>query len=423
MKTNLITTLTALLMLVCIGAQAQTDNQTRANVESTDLEGDLNHDGKVDVTDVTYLVNLIMKNQSEAKDGTYYWYIGTENPSSISNIQTDNTVAGWHEIGTSISGFEHNTALSGNEVVLNRDNRVQAYIVIPNELHIYNGLGQRVDDNPKLYAPLECNINGYKAFLIVPDVDFPEGFRTMAGPILKAAYQTKYYWYAGADMLTSETVPGSGTVFPMVTTSEDQIGWHQIKGTPSSIATGSLNNGEQINWVLAVPTSYGLTRISDGEDVTDTYDVSTVTTKDGIEYTVFKQKSATQRTDCAFVEGGTKYYWYIGAENPTSISDIQTDNTIAGWHEIGTSTIDFYLNTGLDENSVVVSTTDRVQYHVVIPNHLHIYDTTNQIVETTEFTQQACNIPGYKSFKINPGDTYNGARTVSWLIIKGSYDY
>ena len=78
MKTKLITTLTALLMLVGISAQAQTGNQTPASAESTDLEGDLNHDGKVDVADVTYLVNLIMKNKSEAKDGTYYWYIGTE---------------------------------------------------------------------------------------------------------------------------------------------------------------------------------------------------------------------------------------------------------------------------------------------------------------------------------------------------------
>ena len=419
MKTKLITTLTALLMLVGIGAQAQTDNQTRANAESTDLEGDLNHDGKVDVADVTYLVNLIMKNQSEAKDGTYYWYIGIDNPASISDIQIDNTKPGWHEIGASLDGFVHNTGLDENKVWLNRDHRVIYYVIIPNDVHIYHGLGGRSEDID--FTQQSCNIPGYKAFKCIPSENFPDGVRYVQGPILKAC-QTKYYWYAGADMLTSETVPGSGTVFPMVTTSEDQIGWHQIKGTPSSIATGSLNKGEQINWVLAVPTTYGLTRISNGEDITDAYDVSTVTAKDGIEYTVFKQKSATQRTDCAFVEGGTKYYWYIGAENPTSISDIQTDKTIAGWHEIGTSTIDFYHNTSLAENRVVVSTTDRVPYYVVIPNHLHIYDATNRIVETTEFTQQACNIPGYKSFKINPGDTYNGARTVSWLIIKGNYD-
>ena len=75
MKTKLITTLTALLMLVGIGAQAQTDNQTPSSAESTDLEGDLNHDGKVDVADVTYLVNIILKNKP--LEGCF-WYLSNE---------------------------------------------------------------------------------------------------------------------------------------------------------------------------------------------------------------------------------------------------------------------------------------------------------------------------------------------------------
>ena len=75
MKTKLIITLTALLMLVGIGAQAQTDNQTPSSAESTDLEGDLNHDGKVDVADVTYLVNIILKNKP--LEGCF-WYLSNE---------------------------------------------------------------------------------------------------------------------------------------------------------------------------------------------------------------------------------------------------------------------------------------------------------------------------------------------------------
>ena len=75
MKTKFITTLTALLMLVGIGAQAQTDNQTPSSAESTDLEGDLNHDGKVDVADVTYLVNIILKNKP--LEGCF-WYLSNE---------------------------------------------------------------------------------------------------------------------------------------------------------------------------------------------------------------------------------------------------------------------------------------------------------------------------------------------------------
>ena len=157
----------AMLLMSSVGAFAQSESKTP-------LKGDVNEDGIVDAA-VVEVVNIIMK--KDVDPNKYYWYIGVDNPSSISNIQTDNTVAGWHEIGTSISGFEHNTALPGNEVVLNRDHRVPAYIVIPNELHIYNGLGQIVDNNPEFYSPQECNISGYKSFYIVPDVDFPEGFR------------------------------------------------------------------------------------------------------------------------------------------------------------------------------------------------------------------------------------------------------
>ena len=179
MKTKLITTLTALLLLVGIGAQAQTDNQTRANAESTDLEGDLNHDGKVDVADVTYLVNLIMKNQSEAKDGTYYWYIGVDNPASISNIQTDNTVPGWHEIGSSLSGFILDT--NTNKIKLSTT-RVIYYIIIPNELHIYNGLNVNVESID--FETVTCNISGYKAFRFVPE-EGVTGVKTVQGPIIK----------------------------------------------------------------------------------------------------------------------------------------------------------------------------------------------------------------------------------------------
>ena len=161
MKTKLITTLTALLMLVGIGAQAQTDNQTRTNAESTDLEGDLNHDNKVDVADVTYLVNLIMKNQSEAKDGTYYWYIGVDNPASISDIQTDNTKPGWHSIGTTLSGFNLDT--DENPVILSTTltDKYMYYVVIPNELNLYDADGASI-----LYSfnQVECSITGYKAY-------------------------------------------------------------------------------------------------------------------------------------------------------------------------------------------------------------------------------------------------------------------
>ena len=75
MKVKILFALSALLMLGSVSLNAQENGNSSNSESKTQLEGDLNHDNKVDVADVTYLVNIIMKNQSEAKDGTYYWYI------------------------------------------------------------------------------------------------------------------------------------------------------------------------------------------------------------------------------------------------------------------------------------------------------------------------------------------------------------
>ena len=117
MKTKLITTLTALLMLVSISAQAQTDNQTSTRAESTELEGDLNHDGKVNVADVTYLVDLIMKQSTSG----YYWYFGVgdlteDNAPNNNNIYTyDDPGLGWYALDTSVNSFETPTAKLNND--------------------------------------------------------------------------------------------------------------------------------------------------------------------------------------------------------------------------------------------------------------------------------------------------------------------
>ena len=96
-----------MLLMSSVGAFAQSESKTP-------LKGDVNEDGIVDAADVVEVVNIIMK--KDVDPNKYYWYIGVDNPSSISNIQTDNTVAGWHEIGTLLSEFILRT--SDNPVVL-----------------------------------------------------------------------------------------------------------------------------------------------------------------------------------------------------------------------------------------------------------------------------------------------------------------
>ena len=44
-----------------------------------------------------------------------------------------------------------------------------------------------------------------------------------------------------------------------------------------------------------------LNHISNGEDITDAYDVTTVTCADGVEYKVFTQISQSKKTDRIFV--------------------------------------------------------------------------------------------------------------------------
>lgn len=52
-------------MLLSIGAFAQSNGT---------LKGDLNEDGKVDIADLTILVNIILNKQTPQQ--TYYWYVG-----------------------------------------------------------------------------------------------------------------------------------------------------------------------------------------------------------------------------------------------------------------------------------------------------------------------------------------------------------
>ena len=419
MKTKLIITLTALLMLVGISAQAQTDNQTRANAESTELEGDLNHDNKVDVADVTYLVNLIMKNQSEAKDGTYYWYIGVENPASISDIQTDNTKPGWHEIGSSLSGFVFDTNNQANQITLvenatSMDDAVQYYVVIPNGLSIYNGLNYNMIDDLHNFTPVTCNISGYNAYQYYTKV------LTVKGPIIKEGTSNEpindnFYWYIGIDNPAS---------ISDIQTDNTKPGWHEIGASLSGfVLDGNTNTIELYTtntnsyYYIIIPNKLG---IYDGlgNDMTTTSDFEEVTCNIN-GYKAYKSTYQVRIVQGEIIKESTSnkpindnFYWYIGAENPSSISNIQTDNTKPGWHEIGTSLSGFELHT--TDNPIEFSS--KVRYYLVIPNELNVYD-DDEADGKYLFGGNTidCNISGYKAYQYyNP----NGVWDVTGIIIK-----
>lgn len=379
MKAKILFALTALLMLGSVSLNAQENGNSSNSESTTQLEGDLNHDNKVDVADITYLVNIIMKNQSEAKDGTYYWYIGAENPSTISNIQTDNNVAGWHEIGSSLNEF--NISFSNSTNLIEFDETTQYYVIIPNDLYLYAADGNTIMEG-KTFNPVTCNITGYKAF------QYKSAVWDVKGLIIK------------------EGIPVSGV---SISTSESSINVGNTLQLEVAVEPSSATN-KNVTWSSSNP------EIATVDEATGLVTGIALGTATIIATSVDGGKTATTRVEV--VDQLSDYYWYIGIENPSSISNIQTDNTKPGWHLIGSSLSGFVLNT--DTNVIDLGTSTRVIYNVIIPEELHIYasdGTTN--VESIYFNSITSNIQGYKAFKVIPSEYYpEGEWDVCGIIIK-----
>ena len=70
--------------------------------------------------------------------------------------------SGWHEIGSSLSGFVLNTDTNPVHISDISDTRVPYYVIIPSNLHIYDGLGTNIET--LTFDSVTCNISGYKAF-------------------------------------------------------------------------------------------------------------------------------------------------------------------------------------------------------------------------------------------------------------------
>ena len=373
MKAKILFALSALLMLGSASLNAQEVGNSSNSESTTQLEGDLNHDNKVDVADVTYLVNLIMKNQSEAKDGTYYWYIGAENPSTISNIQTDNNVAGWHEIGSSLNEF--NISFSNSTNLIEFDETTQYYVIIPNDLYLYAADGNTIMEG-KTFNPVTCNITGYKAF------QYKSAVWDVKGLIIK------------------EGIPVTGV---SVSTSESSINVGNTLQLEVAVEPSSATN-KNVTWSSSNP------EIATVDEATGLVTGIALGTATIIATSVDGGKTATTRVEV--VDQLSNYYWYIGVDNPSSISNIQTSNTVGGWHEIGSSLSGFVLNT--NNNPVHISDT-RVPYYIVIPNGLNIYDSLGDRMDYAFDGSNdgiICNILGYKAFKWSSEKDGSGATGV-----------
>ncbi len=125
MKKKILSLLAAFFMLFGTSAMAQVDST---------LEGDVNGDGVVDIADITAVIAIIKQN-AEANP-TYYWYVGQENPASmtsISPIVSDNTSPGWRHIGTSIPTYSKTNKLWDANNLIEFNEEKTLYIALPSD--------------------------------------------------------------------------------------------------------------------------------------------------------------------------------------------------------------------------------------------------------------------------------------------------
>ena len=283
MKTKLIITLTALLMLVGINVQAQVSGQTTTRAESTELEGDLNHDGKVNVADVTYLVDLIMKQSTSG----YYWYFGVgdlteDNAPNNNNIYTyDDPGLGWYALDTSVNSFNTPTARLNND-------RLPWVIALPvasgfNQLE--NALGP-VDDY--IWTTSYITIDGVQYIVFKQNNDADHATKLDLKVTKNGTIDSKAnYWYFGVGDLTETDVPSA----PIYTYDNQGLGWYILDTSVNSFETPTAKlNNDHLPWVIALPVASGFNQLQDALGPVDTineWNISYITIN-GVQYIVFK---------------------------------------------------------------------------------------------------------------------------------------
>lgn len=147
------------MLLTSVCAFAQSGNQP--------LKGDVNEDGKVDVSDIVAVVNIILNGGSTPQPAvTYYWYVGQDHPSENTTIVTDNNSPGWRLTGSTIDAdYEFNT--TDNGISDNPTRREEWYIALPvgSPYHIWDdGYTEQFDTYYATSETVEFNNVTYNIF-------------------------------------------------------------------------------------------------------------------------------------------------------------------------------------------------------------------------------------------------------------------
>ena len=240
-----------LLMSMCMFAQ-----------NNTPLKGDVNEDGTVDVADLVAVMQIMKDAGGAVGEKMYYWYAGVNGGSAVTEANFTDVASKIAESQIPETGF---VTASGQYV----------YIVMPETQY----LSDLMDANGNA-VDYDCtDAYGYHIY---------KTQNKYSGKLNYGIAERIYYWYVGPTTPTSVDINN-------IKTSPSEIGWHIIEGTPTSIHIGQVVNDTQVNWVILIPTRFGITRVSSGGiDITSVYTVSTITI-DGEVYRRWEQKEVSKK--------------------------------------------------------------------------------------------------------------------------------
>ena len=161
MKVKIFALVAAFFMLMGGSAWAQAD-----------VKGDVNKDGVVNEQDIAAILAIMQEAGGVKEQTKYYWYVGQSIPASIdtSNLKTATNEAGWHEIGTSIDGFELNI---GREEAIEFEEKKQYYLVIPEGLTLYASDGVTLH---KTLLEITSGIPNHKVYQSKGETYIAQGF-------------------------------------------------------------------------------------------------------------------------------------------------------------------------------------------------------------------------------------------------------
>lgn len=254
MKSKLIITLTALLMLGGISAMAQ----------GSFPKGDINEDGVVNAADIVALANIIMNGEEPSGGTKYYWYAGTTLPTAnnIASIAlgSSNTIEKW-------DGKEFSITNSGEEAT-------PAYVCTPVDFKV-----SWKDMNGFTLNLVEVEGAGFTLNGIEYKVQ-KKGRDLSAGAELTCLGYYTDYWYVGNVEPTAATNPVT------------ESGWTALYSKPEQIKIFKEDpNWNDVQWYLAAPAEWGFETTVNGIQVGGW--TKTTITINHVSYNVWTAQSLT----------------------------------------------------------------------------------------------------------------------------------